>query len=400
MIRYVYISSLVLLLSLLPWVLTAQQKVSFDFYGDTIEFEAAGVSSVPFNDGLSGESINLFYQRISATEYKPVIDALLAYKQRHAPDDWVYYQLVRRTAQAMSPKADNYYRYTLYKWFLLSKSGYSATLNIVNDKLLFYVQCNEEIFDLPFFNRDGKQFICLNYHDYGFNIDFKHDRPDNVAISVPGADQSFSYRLTRLPEFREDSYHEKELVFNYQDVNYRFMVKMNDEVKKIFTNYPVVDYQLYFNAPLSKATYNSLIPQLKEQVNGMSVKHGVDYLMRFTRYSFMYQPDAENFGREKHLSPEQTLLYDRSDCEDRAALFYCLVKEIYNLPMIVLAFPQHLTIAVKFDKPVGQPILYNGNTYSICEPTPNGEDLPIGKLSKDLKTTAYEVAYVYDPAHH
>jgi hypothetical protein len=60
----------------------------------------------------------------------------------------------------------------------------------------------------------------------------------------------------------------------------------------------------------------------------MTVKGGVDYLMRFTRYAFMFKPDAENFGSEKRLTPEQTLLYPESDCEDRAALFFCLVKEI------------------------------------------------------------------------
>jgi hypothetical protein len=173
---------------------------------------------------------------------------------------------------------------------------------------------------------------------------------------------------------------------------------MNSEVKKMFVNYPVVDYQSYFNLPLSSGTYNSLIPQLRKNTSNMSVKQGVDYLMYFTRYAFQYEPDQENFGREKHLLPEQTLLYEHSDCEDRAALFYYLVKEMYNLPMIVLAFPHHLTIAVKFDKPVGQPIVYNGNTYSVCEPTPQTEDLPLGGMASDLRSEPYQVAFAYDPA--
>ncbi|MEJ7682224.1 MAG: hypothetical protein WKG06_31120 [Segetibacter sp.] len=102
----------------------------------------------------------------------------------------------------------------------------------------------------------------------------------------------------------------------------------------------------------------------------MNQKNGVDYLMRFTRYAFPYEKDTENFGAEKRLSPEQTLLYDHSDCDDRAALFFYLVKELYNLPMIVLSYPEHISIAVKFDKSIGNPIVYMGNDYSICEPTP------------------------------
>ena len=130
----------------------------------------------------------------------------------------------------------------------------------------------------------------------------------------------------------------------------------------------------------------------------MNIKNGVDYLMRFTRYAFLFETDTKNFGQEKRLSPEQTLLFDQSDCEDRAALFFCLVKEIYNLPMIVLAFPKHVTIAVKFDKPVGKPIMYNGSQYSVCDPTPQSQDLSIGKLLPAIKKTAYEVVYAYNPA--
>jgi hypothetical protein len=90
-------------------------------------------------------------------------------------------------------------------------------------------------------------------------------------------------------------------------------------------------------------------------------------------------------------------LYDQSDCEDRAALFFYLVKEIYDLPMIVLAFPKHVTIAVKFDKPIGKPIIYNGIEYSVCEPTPQKQDLLLGQLLPDLRKMDYQVAYAYTP---
>ncbi|MDT9136277.1 hypothetical protein RSW15_24395, partial [Escherichia coli] len=87
---------------------------------------------------------------------------------------------------------------------------------------------------------------------------------------------------------------------------------------------------------------------------------------------------------------EQTLLYDQSDCEDRAALFFYLVKEIYNLPMLVLSYPQHVTIAVQFDKPVGKTIEYNGRKYTICEPTPQKDDLALGEMLPSLRKTPYE----------
>jgi hypothetical protein len=372
------------------------QQVRFDFYGDSINVTGLEASFVDYTDCLSQDNIVAFYNKMNESGYEPLIASLLQYRIEHKPDDWLFYQLIRSTAQFISPKADNYQRYTLYKWYFLSKTGYDATLNIAGDKLLFYVQCDENIYDIPYHLRDGKQYVCLNYHDYG-TIDFTRNKFTKIFVNVPESTHGFTYKLTHLPGFSPADYEEKDLEFNYQDVNYRFKVMLNPKVKNIFANYPVADYQLYFNMPISKETYASLIPQLKENISKMGKRQGVDYLMRFTRYAFLYRPDGEHFGKEKRLLAEQTLLYEGSDCEDRAALFFSLVKEIYNLPMIVLAYPEHVTIAVKFDKPIGTPIIYKGQKYSLCEPTPQKEDLPIGKMSRELSNKTFEVAYAYNP---
>jgi hypothetical protein len=388
-----------ILILALPLALRSQVNgtdIQFDFYGDTIalKFDPGFFTSV--SEPLSEKSIIEFNDKVSASNYRTVIDALLSYKGHYKLDDWLYYQLIRKTAQQISPKADNYHRYTMYKWFLLTRSGYNATLSINGERLLFYVQSQENIYNIPYHVRDGNQYVCLNYHDYG-SIDFEKDKFSEIIIPVPEAKKSFSYKVTHLPNFRDDNYLEKDIRFSYNDNDYYFKVKLNPDIKTIFANYPVVDYESYFNIPLSNETYLSLIPLLKKNVKGMSQKNGVDYLMKFTRYAFLFETDTKAFGAEKRLSPEQTLLYDQSDCEDRAALFFYLVREIYNLPMIVLSYPKHVTVAVKFDKPVGRPILYKGNAYSICDPTPQKKDLQIGEILPSLKHTPYEIVYAYEP---
>jgi hypothetical protein len=311
-------------------------------------------------------------------------------------NDWLYYQLIRRTAQQISPKAANYYRYTLYKWFLLTKSGYNASLAIGKDRLLFYVQSDDNIYDIPLYNRDGKQYVCLNYHDYGF-IDFEKDKIYETYIDVPEAQKAFSYKVTQMPAFAGEVYREKEIFFAYGQKIRHYKLALNEQVQTMFTNYPEVDFENYFNIPMSDKTYSSLIPALKSDLKKRNQKQGIEYLLQFTRKAFLYANDQKNFGKEKRLSPEQTLLYQYSDCDDRAGLFFYLVKEIYNLPMIVLVYPGHVTIGVKLDKPVGDPIVYKGNQYSICEPTPQAKDLKVGQLARSLKKTPYDVAYAYDP---
>ncbi|RVU01627.1 hypothetical protein EOD41_06605 [Mucilaginibacter limnophilus] len=378
----------------------SQKKTSlrFDFYSGPFTADADSSLIVNVSASVEAKDIIDFYDQVSQAHFQPVVDSLLNYKNKHQLNDWLYYQLVRKTAQEISPKADNYARYTLYKWFLLTQSGYDARLAITPEKkIIFYIYNNEDISDIPFFMVDGKKYMCLNYHDYA-NTDLHKDPPFPVDIPVPGAIRPFSYLITRLPDFSPDSYVEKKLQFNYGHNVYNFEVKLNPEVKDIFANYPGVDFSAYFNIPLSRETYASLIPVLKKNIKEMDQVKGIDYLMRFTRYAFLYEDDEENYGKEKRLSPEETLFADYSDCDDRAALFFYLVKEIYDLPMIAILYPTHITIAVQFDKPVGDPIKYGGKLYSVCEPTLQKDDLPIGHISSKFKKQKYQVVYSYEPA--
>lgn len=372
------------------------QNYSFEFYGSTFNFELDESVKVKFSDAVDEKMLSAFYTSINKSNYQPIVKALISHKEKHQLNDWLYYQLIRKTAQQIAPKATNYYRYTLYKWFFLAKTGYDARLALEKDKILFYVLSDDDISDIPFYTSNGKQYVCLNIHDYD-NIDLKRNKIYPVDIVIPEGKNSFSYKVTQMPEFKSEDYSVKNIAFNYKQRVYHFDVLMNSEIQGIFRNYPVVDFASYFNIPLSKQTYSSLIPSLKKNIAKMSQKKGVDYLMRFTRNAFPYADDDLNFGKEKRLSPEQTLFSEYSDCDDRAALFFYLVKEIYNLPMIALLYPTHITMAVQFDKPTGKPIIYNGKKYSVCDPTPQLQDLRIGELSNKFRNARYEVVYAYEP---
>ena len=68
--------------------------------------------------------------------------------------------------------------------------------------------------------------------------------------------------------------------------------------------------------------------------------------------------------------------------------------------MIVLSYPNHITIAVKLKKTVGKAILYNGEKYTEAEPTPQKEDLPLGRMLRSLKGVNFQVVYAYHPEGH
>lgn len=385
----------VALLTGLTCSLKAQEQ-HFEFYDETFFFHTDSTVHVDFSDSLCVVTVKKFYEEMNTSNYDSLIQSLTRFKKEKQLNDWLYYQLIRKTAQTLSAKSANYARYTLYKWFLMAKSGYDARLAVGHGQIIFFIRNTEDITDIPFFEIGNKKYTCLNYHDYG-KLFKRVDSYIPVEINIEQAKNDFSYKVTRIPDFKPQNYKEKKLDFRYGQRHYHFKIKLSTDVFDIFANYPGVDFESYFNIPLSRETYESLIPVLKENTKKMSTTKGVDYLMRFTRYAFLYEDDEKNFGKEKRMSPEQTLLNPFSDCDDRAALFFYLVKEIYNLPMITLLYPTHITMAVQFDKPIGDAILFNGKYYSICEPTPQAENLSVGQLADNLKNTSYQVVYHYDP---
>ena len=91
------------------------------YFGDTISFNAPNYITTPTD--VDVKKIHAFYNEISKLDYSSVIESILQYKDENKLDDWLFYQLIRRVAQVISPKSANYNNYTLYKWYLLVQCG-------------------------------------------------------------------------------------------------------------------------------------------------------------------------------------------------------------------------------------------------------------------------------------
>ncbi len=376
----------------------SQKKVDhvlIDCFGEVMHYQFPTPINIDINHPSTEKEISEYCRNIPDSTFSGLVSQLKIFRDKLKIDDWLYYQLVRRAAEQIAPKANDYTLYTIYKWHLLSLSGYDAILTFADGKILFYVLSTENIYNIPIRKEGDKTYVCLNYHDYG-KIDFKQQQFRKLDVNIPGSMHSFSYQVNSIPELKKD-YGEKVLNFTYNKTEYTFKVKLNPAITTYFRNYPSTDYEKHFNIPLSRETYSSLIPSLKKYIKGLSPKDGVDFLMHFTRYSFLFRPDTEKFGMEKIYSPEMTLLNESSDCEDRVSLFYYLVKEMYDLPMIIVVYPKHVSVAVHFDKSFGETIEYKGRKFTICEPTPQEEDLRIGQPIPALSHTSYQIAFAYEP---
>jgi hypothetical protein len=310
--------------------------------------------------------------------------------------DWFYYQLIRRVADRIIPKSTDYHGYTMAKWHLLRASGFEPLVVLEASRIWLYIRTEDTVYNLPGRMLDGKQFICINAHDYGFD---EHRTPDIRSRLASSADSKpFSFGIDKLPEFPTAAYENKSFAFPVGKRQEQLNISLNTALPGLLKNYPVTDYRHHFNIPLSTQTHASIVSQLREKLARMDRHRGIEYLLQFTRHAFPFASDTEVFGRERRYSPEETLLYQSSDCEDRAALFFYLVRELYDLPMVVLTFPNHVSVAVDLKDNRGKVVRYEGREYTLCEPTPQRKDLRPGEALKGVHDGPYEISYAYRPS--
>jgi len=93
---------------------------------------------------------------------------------------------------------------------------------------------------------------------------------------------------------------------------------------------------------------------------------------------------------------DELFFYAFSDCEDRSALFFSLVKELLGLPMIVIAYEDHLSIAVSSTGLMGSTIAYNGKRFVFCDPTGPRLSSTIGKIPKGYENQDFKIIGAYN----
>jgi hypothetical protein len=377
-------------------VYSESHDIRFSFLGKEYSIESP---EIPKGFPSSQNNANNFTTtcRILETYSAEIISELSKIRKGLELSDWYYYQLIRKVSQQLIPKEKDYWGYTYCKWFFLANSGFMPVMFTIDNKLLLYVKSNSNIYNIPIKIINGQQYVCMNYHDYNYDVPIENKTSQIIPTSLIENGADFDYMISQMPNFPEEKYVSRSLAFKYKGGLEKYEIKVCPEIKDYFNNYPVTDYRFQFNIPFSKSTYASLIPFLKKNLKEKSTEEGVEYIMFLVRNAFDYGADSSIYGREKRFSPEETLASERSDCEDHAALFFALVREVYDLPMVVISYPDHINVGVKLKTPKGKPVIHDGSKYTICEPTPQKKSLQMGQLEKKMRKQPFEVVYEYIP---
>lgn len=152
--------------------------------------------------------------------------------------------------------------------------------------------------------------------------------------------------------------------------------EVNENIRKLMYNYPLMPFGDYASSWIDQSLRDSLVSQLKVQLEGMSQKDAVNTLMSLCHYGFEYKNDAEWHITEKPYLVEENFLYDYNDCEDRAIFMSYLVWNALKIPCQMLKYPGHESVAVAINEDTdGSYYLTDGIKYFSSDPTYRGSHI-------------------------
>ncbi|MGB0861388.1 MAG: hypothetical protein ACPG19_08175 [Saprospiraceae bacterium] len=386
------IKCVIITLSISAWSLqtyASSQMTKLIFYTEDISIQFENSILLEQEAKANETSIHNFYEKLEKLPFRPLLLQLTRYKKKLNLNSYLYSELVQETVRNIYGDRNSNYR-TLIHWYILAKSGYDARLTHAGPSIYLYAYTRDEIYSVQIIKLGNKEFVNLSdLKDSDKNI---KSNSYYIVEFVPNAHgKPISFRLNKLPNFQSRPLKRK-LVFAHRNQLYRFDITMDENLIDLMRSYPLINPDYYIETPLSNALKKSLVPKLKQLVEKKGTIEAVQFLLSLTRTAFDYKTDKDNFGKNKPMIPDEVLFYSASDCEDRSALFYTLVKELLDVPLIVVDYPEHLTIGVALPENIGKPLYYEGRQYTICDPTGPSDSDAMGIYPKGYEELPYKVA--------
>lgn len=343
---------------------------AIDFFGTTVKLAKLDVASLSGSDNRAvaeyWESLNR--AQVDRRAIAPLKDAVALYRL----NDWLTYKLVTAYVgdQLRGQSANTRMAVTHY---LLCNLGYDARMALNDNDLILLMPFTATIYARSYMEIDGKRFSI--YFD-----------PESGKQTVSGTVYSY-----RLPKDRNKNrnfdplFHQsprlmaKAIPFKLAGAGIEMNGSLNGNLKYLLADYPqlpVIDYCR--SVALQPEFRASLISGLKAKVSGLSEADAVNKLLHFVQSAFKYATDQRQFGFEKPLFPEESVIYGTNDCEDRAIFFSMLLRGVLGSDCVLTGYPGHIGVAVCLSDETavnGTYYLVDGKRYYVADPTYVGANL-------------------------
>ncbi|WP_304546374.1 hypothetical protein [Sulfurimonas microaerophilic] len=339
---------------------SAKKDLQLNFFGTSLGFNIDhNIKEARFYPKNQNGIIS-FFGALASSDYNNLVHNIEKVSQELQLNDWGVYQLITQLSKQIYTKPDEE---KLFRWFLLNKLSYDVKVGLVRNHVVLLENTKQIVYSTPRYKIEGVYYYAVDRYSNKERL----GRLYTYEKNYPDADKQLDFSMNKTPKLAENI-KDKTLSFQNQGETISVDLKINKNLIDFMATYPQVDYDVYFNAALDNTLYNELAQELRKKINGKKASYGLNFVLHFVQKSFQYQRDDEQFGKDKVMFAEETLFYDRSDCEDRAILYAKLVKKLFNYSVVGVKYKDHMSTALAV--PInGDSVKVGSKRYVVADPT-------------------------------
>ncbi len=348
----------------------------FSFYGMTVKANVC--KAIVLND-IDHNAIAKAWETYSKeSEMDAVVQNLQTLSVAYGLNDWFTFELVRAySRKTASSNISN----VLLQHYLLANMGYDVRLASTDSQLLLLVPFKQQVYERNYIMIDGKKYYAFYEQDAS-----RSTQPQGIYTCKLPQDVEKGHHLDLtfhkgVLAIKSGVKHE----FSVSDGTLSLHGSIDKGTMEAIRHYPQMDVPYYAMSCIDSEFHQSLLDQMRMQINGCAEKTAVGKILHFVQYAFKYATDGEQHGYEKPYFIEENFYYPKNDCEDRAVLFAFLVHNLLGLDVHLLHYPGHECSAVNFSQSsvYGDHYAIDGRNYYICDPTYIGAS--IGQCMPDYR---------------
>lgn len=370
-----------------PKTPTIQDSDNFDFYGMRLSIPKVRFNIL--NNIARNADTAAQWRTLDDGNARSAVTALNDLASDLGLNGYLTFRLCENYVNSRFPQADRIARFCVVH-YLMANMGYDVRLAIAGNNLpLLLMPFTQTVYGSLYLNFDGKNYTALP--------------PEDVRLDASSIGSIYTCQLPK----GQDAGRSSDLRINGLNLPYEpyeFDITGGDLHIKGVTNrnlfnllyhYPQMPTEDFATSTLDAQVRRDIASQVKEQLSGMPADKAVNTLMRFFHEGLPYATDEQRHGFEKPYFLEETLYYDKCDCEDRAIMFTWLVWNTLGLPAHLNAYPGHESAAVAVDCEDAGPYAYTfeGLTFRNTDPTYIGSH--IGDVMPQFSSTSPKIDLQY-----
>ena len=340
------------------------QSLSLDYYGNVETLEVPLPAEIGKCRLISNseKDVAALWKTLSNINFQSAINRMIARQNRCHYNDWGMYEMCLRLSKRLF--ADNPDAQVVATVFLMNQMEYDAKICRTDKGLASMLCIATNVYAVPFIMLDKKHYYIMMPDGGHRNLE---GTIHTYQVDFEGASLPIDMQISKAPSFSEKkAMHGYSRTVNGHTVN----IDVNQHIVDFYSHYPQVDMTLYANAAVDSSLGRQLEQSFAPLVKGKNEHDAATALLDFIQHGFDYATDDEQFGYEKPFFLAENFYYPKNDCEDRAMLLSWLVRKLLGLDVVLLHYPNHLSMAVNFSSyESGTYVLVDGKRYVECDPT-------------------------------